>query len=313
MSATIAQRGEFALIDRIERIARRAGALGGPAVALGIGDDAALLRPPAGHELVVSTDAAVEDVHFRWRSQTPQTAGRRAAVAALSDLAAMGARPLGMTFALAVPASLSLARFDGLAAGIAREAAAYACPLVGGNLSRAGQTVLTLTVLGSVPRGRALRRRARAGDRIFATGSFGRSALEVARAARGLGRLRYVPTPRIRAGMALLRVAEVRGCVDVSDGLEADLAHLLGPDLHLPLEPSRVPRPRGFQAACRKAGLDPDALSLTGGEDYELLFSAAPGVPGPALLSRRLGVPVCELGVAQRGPRASPPGGWQHL
>jgi thiamine-monophosphate kinase len=311
--ATIGDRGEFGLIERIERIAQRAGALGGRAVVLGLGDDAAVLRPPSGEDLVVSTDATVEGVHFRWRTQSARTAGRRGVVAALSDLAAMGARPLGMTFALAAPPGLELQRFDGFVAGLCREAASHACPLVGGNVTRARQTSATFTVLGSVPRGRALRRRTRAGDRVFATGSFGRSAMEVARAEAGGPPVRYVPTPRIPAGLALLRIPEVRGCVDVSDGLELDLAHLLGPSLHLPLEPGDVPRPRGFAAACRRAGLDPERLCLRGGDDYELLFSMASGGPGAAALSRRLGVAVSELGRVRRGPPVAPPGGWRHL
>jgi thiamine-monophosphate kinase len=311
--ATIGDVGEFGLIERIERIAARAGALRGRAVVLGPGDDAALVRPPSGQDLVVSTDARVEGVHFRWHTQSARTAGRHGAVAALSDLAAMGARPLGMTFALAAPPGLELKRFDGFVAGLCREAATHACPLLGGNVTRARQTGATFTVLGSVPRGRALRRRARAGDRVFATGSFGRSALEVARAEAGGAPVRYVPTPRIQAGLALLRIPEVRGCVDVSDGLEADLAHLLGLSLHLPLEAAAVPRPRGFAAACRRAGLAPDRLCLRGGEDYELLFSVAPGGPGAAALSRRLGVAVSELGPVRRGPPRTPPGGWRHL
>ncbi len=115
------------------------------------------------------------------------------------------------------------------------------------------------------------------------------------------------------AGRALLRIREVRGGVDGSDGLEADLAHLLGPSLQLPLAAAAVARPRGFAAACRKAGLDPDQLCLRGGEDYELLFSMAPGGPGASPLTRRLGVAVSELGRVRRGAPAAPPGGWRHL
>jgi thiamine-monophosphate kinase len=311
--ATIGEQGEFGLIERIERIARRTGALRGKAVRLGLGDDAALVRPPNGEEVVVSTDAAVEGVHFRWHTQSSRTAGRRGAVAALSDLAAMGARPLGMTFALAAPPKLSLERFDGLVAGLCREAATYACPLLGGNVTRALQTSATFTVLGSVPHGKALRRRARSGDRVFATGSFGRSAFEVARAEAGFGQVRHVPTPRIRAGLALRRIPEVRGCIDVSDGFEADLAHLLGASLHLEGGGARVPAPRGFVAACRKAGFDADRLRLGGGEDYELLFSMLPGGPNASALSRRLGVSVSEIGRVRRGPPASVPAGWRHL
>jgi thiamine-monophosphate kinase len=303
--------GEFGLIARIERAAAHSARA--PHVRVGIGDDAAVLRTRAGEETVVSTDAFVEDVHFRWRTTSARTVGRRAAVAALSDLAAMGARPTGVTFALALPPTLPLARFDGLVHGLLEEATTYACPLVGGNVTRARETQLVLTAFGAVRRGRALLRRARVGDRVCVTGTLGGSALQTARAERGLGRVRRVAVPRVAAGQALARLPAVHGCIDVSDGLLADLAHLLGPDRHLELDPRSVPRPRGLAAACRRLDLDPDALVLTGGEDYELLFAVGARGPTAAALGRRLGVPVSELGRVRRGPPAPGPGGWRHL
>jgi thiamine-monophosphate kinase len=313
--------GEFGLIRRIERHARRFGRARG--VVLGIGDDAAVLRPRAGEDVVVSTDAWVEDVHFRWRTQTANTVGRRALAAALSDLAAMGARPLGVTCALVAPPTLAVARLDGVVAGLVREGVTHACPLVGGNVSSGRETSITLSVLGAVPRGRALTRSgARAGDRLFVTGELGAAALALARAERGIARLRRVPIPRLGAGLALVRTPQVGGCIDVSDGLEADLAHLLGaagPDRHLDadLDPDRIPRPRGFDAACRRLRLDPERLVRGGGEDYELLFSLRPRGPSVSVLSRRLGVPVSEIGrvVGGRGGSrgAASRGGWRHF
>ena len=304
---------EFALIDRIARAARRSGAASDPAVRLGIGDDAAVLRARGRADWVVSCDARVEDVHFRWRSESPRTVGRTALVAALSDLAAMGARPRAFTCALAAPDTLPLARLDGLLAGLLREARRHRCPLVGGNLTRARETSLTLTVCGEVAPGGALRRRARLGDRVLVTGVLGASALARARAERGAGAMRHVPTPRLRAGRALARTAGVRGCIDVSDGLAADLGHLLGRGRRCPFDPERVPRPRGFDAACRRLGLDPLELALGGGDDYELLFAVAPGAPSAAALSRRLGVRVSELGRVSRGAAPHGPGGWGHF
>ena len=149
--------GEFAVIARVARAARKLPA--SRQVVLGIGDDAAVLRPRRGVDVVVSTDASVEGVHFRWRTESPRTVGRRALVASLSDLAAMGAEPLGFTWALAAPGDLPVARLDGLIAGLLFEASAHRCPLIGGNVTSAAETTLTLTVLGTVPRGRALRRR----------------------------------------------------------------------------------------------------------------------------------------------------------
>jgi len=306
--------GEFGLIDRIERAARRAP--GGGCVVLGIGDDGALLRPRAGEDLAVTTDAFVEDVHFRWRNESPRTVGRRALVANLSDLAAMGARPLGFTLALVAPPGLDLKKVDGLVAGLVQEAATHGCPLVGGNVSAGGETSLSITALGAVSRGRALTRKgARVGDRLCVTGVLGAAALDRARAERRGGRVRHVAEPRLAAARALLRTSGIGGCIDVSDGLEADAAHLLGPaGLAAELDHGALPLPARFAAACGRLSLDPLALACGGGEDYELLFSVRPGGPGAALLTRRLGVRVSEIGkVVRARHRAKKARGWQHF
>jgi thiamine-monophosphate kinase len=299
--------GEFALIDRIERAVRRAG-IGRGAVVLGIGDDAALLRLRAGEDLAVSTDAVVEDVHFRFANESPRSIGRRALAAALSDLAAMGARPLGVVAALAAPPSLSLARAGGITRGLVEGSLRWNAPLVGGNVARAKQTALTLTVLGAVRRGRALTRSgARPGDRIFVTGTLGGTALAVARAARG-ARMRAAPEPRLGAGLALARLRGAGACIDVSDGLVADLGHLLRASrVGARIDPARVPRPPGFAAACARLGVDSERLALAGGEDYELLFTLRPKGPGAAALRRKLGVPVAEIGVVTHGRGLRPP------
>ena len=285
---------------------------------LGIGDDAALLRLRAGDDLAVSTDALVEDVHFRFASETPRSIGRRALAAALSDLAAMGARPLAVVAALAAPPTLPLAHAEGIVRGIVDGARRWDAPLVGGNVARAKQTSLTLTVLGAVRRGRALTRAgARPGDRIFVTGTLGGAALAVARAARG-ARVRIAPEPRLAAGLALARLLGVGACIDVSDGLVADLGHLLRASrVGAQIDPARVPRPAGFAAACRRAGADPERLALAGGEDYELLFTLRSRL-APAALQRRLGVRVAEIGAITRVPglRGLPAAGqtgWTHF
>ncbi|MBW2272672.1 MAG: thiamine-phosphate kinase [Deltaproteobacteria bacterium] len=325
--------GEFGLIERIERqiqrsrekqIEERRAGRSAPGVRLGIGDDAALLRLRAGEELAVSTDALVEDVHFRWQTQSAVTVGRRAVAVALSDLAAMGARPLGCTLALAAPPELPLRRVDDLIRGIVAEAERHRCPLVGGNVARASETSLTLTVLGGVAAGRALRRHSlRAGDRLYVTGVLGAGALALARCERGATRLRHLPVPRLAAGRALAAMGERCACIDVSDGLLADLGHLLeGSELGAELEYDRFPRPRGFESACRRLGCDPARLCLAGGEDYELLFTLPPRVRlpgGSAGRARRLAVAVTEIGriTARPGLRGLPElpraGGWRHF
>ena len=300
---TLSDLGEGRLIDRIARAARR---LEQPGVILGIGDDAAILRPRPGEDWVTSTDATVEGVHFRWAEQSAFTIGRRALVSNLSDLAAMGARPMGFTLALGAPSDLEVARFDGLIRGLLREAKIHGCPLVGGNLARSAQTSLAISVFGALPRGRALRRDAlRSGDRLFVTGCLGAAALARAEAEQKGQPIRQLPVPRLEAGRSLLGLRGRGACIDVSDGLLADLGHLLhGRNLGAALDPQSIPLPRGFPRRCEQLGLDPLALALSGGEDYELLFSLRRGVAAafPAsALTRRLGVRVTAIGTITPG------------
>jgi thiamine-monophosphate kinase len=303
--------GEFGLIERIARLAGRAR---GADVVLGIGDDAAVLRARAREDVVASTDAALAGVHFRLDEETPAVAGARAAVGCLSDLAAMGARPLGLLLALALPPSTPVATALALVRGVVAAARRAGAPLVGGNVTRAREIGLTLTALGAVERGRALRRdRGRPGDRVFVTGTLGRSALERAR-----GRVRSTGTPRLSAGRRLLRVPGVGACIDVSDGLAADLLQLArASGVAGRLVPEQVPLPPGFAAACARLGRHPLALALAG-EDYELLFSVRPSGPGARALTERLGVRVTEIGRLEAGRpalRGLPRGhrGWRHF
>jgi len=308
--------GEFGLIARIARRAQRKGRAGA-GVVLGIGDDAAVLRLRGGEDLVSSCDAAVENVHFRWRTASPRIIGRRAFVAAVSDLAAMGARPIGWTLAIAAPPALDLARVQGCVDGMLAEATAVACPLVGGNVTRARETSFTLCVLGAAKRGRALRRDgARPGDRVFVTGVLGRAAFERARAEQGGARERYVPPSRLGAGRALSGLRGVGACIDLSDGLLADLRHVLSASgTAAEIDPARLPLPRGFVRACARLGRNPLRLALGGGEDYELLFTLGSSAPGVSALERRLGAPVTEIGriVAGRGVRGLAARGFTHF
>ncbi|HEU4431330.1 MAG TPA: thiamine-phosphate kinase, partial [Myxococcota bacterium] len=213
--------GEFGLIARIQAMARRTLART-PSVVVGIGDDAALLRARAGEDVVVTTDAFVQGVHFDFAAETPRVAGRRALAANLSDLAAMGARPLGFVVALSAPEQTPLPHALGLARGMLDWAARFGCPLVGGNVARGSEITLAITALGAVPRGRALLRSgARAGDRVFVTGTLGGAAL-----ARARGRGVHAAEPRLAAGRALARMNGAGACIDLSDGLAGDLAHV---------------------------------------------------------------------------------------
>jgi len=310
--------GEFGLIERIARIAGRPAGRG---VVLGIGDDAAIVRPRRGEDLAVTTDALVEGVHFRFATQSARTIGARALAVNLSDLAAMGARPLGAVLALAAPAALPLRTALDLVRGLVALGRRTACPLVGGNVSRAGETSLTVTALGAVARGRALlRSSARPGDRILVTGTLGGAALALARAERGGAGIRVVPEPRLGAGRILARTRGGGACIDVSDGLLADLGHVLeASGVGAELDARRLPAPRRFAAACARARLDPWELQLMGGEDYELLFTIRPAGPTASVLARRLRVAVTEIGTVTRrglrlrGARAPARSGWRHF
>ncbi len=318
---TLGDIGEFELIDRVRA---RAPTSAPSHVKVGIGDDAAVLRTRPDEDLVVSTDALVEDTHFRWQSQSSSAIGRRALIVNLSDLAAMGARPLACTLAFSAPAELPVAHFDQFMRGFLAEAQRHDCPLVGGNLTRSRETLASVSVMGAVKRGRALLRSGlAAGDRLFVTGSLGGAALARARAERNGTPIRHLPEPRLAAGRALARMQGVGACIDVSDGLISDLGHMLdASQLGAQLDVSRVPRPAGFNAACERLGLAPDPLCLLGGEDYELLFSlraARNRRATPATLARRLGVEVCEIGVVTRAlglrgaPHLADATGWRHF
>jgi thiamine-monophosphate kinase len=262
---------EFSLIDRI-----RARAATRDDVALGIGDDAALLRVPAGQLLAVSTDTLVAGRHFPDDTEAADL-GWKALAVSLSDLAAMGAQPAWATLALTLPES-DAAWLDAFLDGFLELADAHGVALVGGDTT-GGPLALTVAVHGFVPEGEALRRTgARVGDEVWVTGTLGDAAAGLQQwRARGLrsAKLRHRldrPTARGEAGHALRGLA--RAAIDVSDGLAADLGHVLaaggvGAELELGRLPTSVPLLEHF-------GNDAERwrLQLSGGDDYELCFVA---------------------------------------
>lgn len=273
--------GEFELIDRYFRQPAAAGVDASSGVVLGIGDDCALLAPAPGLQLAVSSDLLVEGRHFL-STVDPARLGHKALAVNLSDLAAMGARPLGFTLALSMPRAdeAFLAPFS---RGLLALAARHAIPLVGGDTT-AGPLTVGITVFGELPPGRALRRdAARAGDRLWVSGRLGdaRLALEVFRGTRALDagdfadarRAMELPEPRVALGQALQGIAHA--AIDLSDGLLGDLGHVLrasrvGAEVELDALPCSA-----AVAALDEAGRH--ACLLHGGDDYELLFSAPAG------------------------------------
>ncbi|HSD21427.1 MAG TPA: thiamine-phosphate kinase, partial [Anaeromyxobacter sp.] len=213
--------GEFELIRRFTH----ALPLAGEGVRVGPGDDAAVLAPPAGEELVATADAVVAGVHFD-RGFTPEDVGWKALAVNLSDLAAMGARPLWALVCLGVPPTARPAQIVRIARGLGACARRHRIAIAGGNVTRAAELSVTVTAIGAVPEGRALLRSgARAGDLVLVTGTLGDAALgRLPGAPAALVRRQRRPVPRLAAGRALAGVA--RAAVDVSDGLVQDLGHL---------------------------------------------------------------------------------------
>jgi thiamine-monophosphate kinase len=304
------RQGEFELIAAFTRALPRSG----EGVLLGPGDDAALLRPPRGEELVATVDAVAEGVHFDARF-TPFEIGWKALAVNLSDLAAMGARPLWALVALGVPPGTGPARLAGVARGLGACARRHRVAVAGGNVTRAAGLSLTVTVLGSVPRGKALRRQgAKPGDAVLVSGTLGEAALGLERGApASLARRQRRPEPRLDLGRALLGIASA--AIDVSDGLVQDLGHVcdasgVGASLRLAELPLSVAYRR------RTAGrVDPWRPALSGGEDYELCVTVPPARVRRALeAARAVGVALCVVGTVtrSRGVQVARPDGGHH-
>lgn len=318
---------EFDLIERI----RAASADLGHGVALGIGDDAAVLDVAVGQQLVVTTDTLVEGVHF-FAGTDPADIGWKTLAVNLSDLAAMGAAPAWVVLNLTLP-NADVDFVDDLLRGFVALAAQHGVALVGGDTC-SGPRNLAVTAMGLVPRGSAMTRRgAQVGDAVYVTGAPGealagldwlRAQGGIAAAARASGpaalacRRLLRPTPRVTAGLALRGVASA--CIDVSDGLVVDLAHVAtGSGVAIELEVEALPISAALQA------LQPPPACfdtvLAGGDSYELAFTAPATATLPS--AAQCGVAITRIGrvVAGQGvrvvrggqPYASRRRGWEHF
>ncbi len=294
---------EFSLIARHFRPLAGQGALD-------LADDAAVLDIPPGRQLVVAADAMVEGVHYL-PDDPPETIGRKLLRVNLSDLAAMGAAPLGYLMTTSLPRDVSEDWIAGFVRGLAEDQKEFGLHVLGGDTTATpGPTCLSLTILGTVAPDAVLRRAgARAGDDVWVSGTIGDGALglrvlrgEVPADAEGhLARRYRLPQPRLALGQAIARIAHAG--MDVSDGLVQDLGHLCraggcGAEIaagDVPLSPAA----RALVAA--QPALLP-AL-LTGGDDYEVLFTAAPDAAGAVqAAAARAGTPVARIGRMVAGP-----------
>lgn len=278
-----ARPGEFELIARI--FAPLAGEGG-----LGLLDDAAVLSPPPGMDLVLTKDALAAGVHF-FPDDPWDAVARKALRVNLSDLAAKGARPLGYLLGLGLPAGWTVAAMDAFGRGLAADQAVYGVPLLGGDtIASPDRLVISVTAIGAVPAGRMVRRGgARPGDIVVVTGTIGDAALGLRlRLDPGLACFlalmpddrahlldRYLlPRPRIAAAAAILTHA--RAAMDVSDGLVGDLAKMAAASgVAITVEAARVPlSPAVLEAVENDRGLL--KVALTGGDDYEIAMAVAP-------------------------------------
>jgi len=256
-------------------------------VALGPGDDGAILRFDGSESLVVSTDLSVEDVHFRREWSTWGSIGFRSIAAALSDLAAMAARPIGVLVSVAVPADLDVRTVDEMARGMGACLREQGASLLGGDLSRSpGPVMIGVTVIGAAANP-VERAGACPGDDLWVTGRLGGAALAVAAWSEGrepdpdARRAFEHPCPRTGEARCLREMADVHAMIDLSDGLAADSEQMAAASgVHLILELDRVPLHSSLETWARpEAAL---AIAAGGGEDYELLVALGPGTAAAA-------------------------------
>ena len=270
------------------------------AVIKGIGDDCAVLRLPGAYESLVTTDFTLEGIHFRRDWHAPESVGHRCLTRGLSDIAAMGGKPVAAFLSLALPQDLPQYWVRRFARGLTRLAQKYGVILAGGDTAESPDGILAdIIVVGSVPRGKAiLRSGARPGDRIFVSGELGGSAAAVvAMRAEPTKKVttqsyarHFYPEARIELGATLRKRHLASAMIDTSDGLSTDISHIceesgVGAEVEAVLLPrAKVGKP------VRDVGLD---LALHGGEDYELLFTVPSGKRVPAKLA---GVALTEIG-----------------
>jgi thiamine-monophosphate kinase len=335
-------RSEF---DFINSLRQRVASLTTQSLVAGIGDDAAVIRNTGGKETVITADLLVEDVDFRRTTTPPYLLGHKALAVSLSDMAAMGARPLWSLISIGVPDDVWQTDFvEWFYDGLLELANGYGVRLIGGDTSRTtGHIVIDSIVSGECAAGMSVKRSgAKPGDQIFVTGWLGAAAAGLRLIERGahlaeqnLGdedsqKLDHIllrqlrPEPRVGWGMVLGEERLATSMIDLSDGLSSDLNHLCeASGVGALIDSSLLPVDDRVQELCGRRALDPLQLALHGGEDFELLFTVAP--QNAARLPRKVdGVEIKRIGTIQsasEGVKISEgartwelkPGGWMHF
>jgi len=280
--------------------------------AFGLSDDAAVMQLPAGYELVITTDTLIEGVHFLTDDDPGSIAAKLLRVN-LSDLASMGARPIGYTLNIALPSAVGDKWLEAFAAGLARDQLEFSVTLIGGDsVTTSGPIALTMTAFGDVISGEALRRSgAVIGDVVYVSGTVGDGAIGLSVATGYLDNLstrdkhylrqRYrKPEPRVTLGQKLTEVAH--SAVDLSDGFVADLSHIAEcSDVLIEIEVEKIPLSDAVRAAISEGVVSMDCI-LTGGDDYELAVSVPESAKSTmSSLSKSLNLQLTEIGRVCQG------------
>ncbi|MBU3581091.1 thiamine-phosphate kinase [Polynucleobacter sp. AP-Capit-er-40B-B4] len=302
MSSHSTPPGEFDLIERFFKTgANSLRTNADQAITLGIGDDCALIKPGADEEVAITSDMLVEGRHF-FAGANPELLGRKALAVNLSDLAAMGARPIGFTLAIALP-TVDNAWLEAFSKGLFAMAAEYSCPLIGGDTT-AGPLTLSITAFGAIPTGEAIRRSgAMPGDDIWISGTVGDARLtlaalrhEINLPAEDLQQIEHRmhnPTPRTELGVQLRNIAS--SALDVSDGLLGDLRHILKQSqVDAEIQLGKLPK----SATLQKQGMQiQKQFSACGGDDYEICFTAPESQRDKIeAISKSIGLPLTIIG-----------------
>ena len=311
--ATLSNIGEFQLIQSLIP----SQCLPSPGIILGIGDDGAILNIPKGRHLVVSTDVLVEQIHFDRQWAKFYDIGYKAAVANLSDMAAMGAQPTALLVSVALPPTLTFKDWQELYRGLSAPCATYHVRIVGGDTSSSpSRCFISVTVLGTVKQGCALPRSgAKQGHGIYVSGTLGdssagldylstkkppaRARSSLSPSIRRLLQRHFHPTPRIPLGTILGSRHWASAAIDISDGLSNDLKHLCEESrVGALIDATLLPLSSSLKGYATKKKIAPLGWALHGGEDYELLFTVPPQHEKKvAQAAQRLSVPVTKIGL----------------
>jgi thiamine-monophosphate kinase len=287
VAKTLADVGEFGLIDRIQKLLKKEG-VKTPGVTLGIGDDTASIRPRPGYELLVTCDCLVDGQHFLSDRITPLDLGRRAMVVNISDIGAMGGQPLYALVSLGLKTDMPVEDVENMYRGFAMELNPFGASIIGGNITKTrGAIFIDITLIGEIEPGKlVLRSTARVGDAILVTGYPGQAAAGLKFLLHSESRkdseqqplvgTYNTPSHRAREGQAIARSGQATAMIDTSDGFLGDLGHICQDSgVGAELIKEKLPISKDLRQAALELKLDPYQLFLEESDDYELIITAA--------------------------------------